>query len=317
MLLHLLDRSGVGILDSRVLCGGIVLLSNCQHGEEAQVRSLCWMLGTMGHVAPVNFKALVRGITFPQDDAAADELSEAVLSTAGARARVPEEDGEGLTAEQILRSDHRERLVGLFEGFTALVTERLRELSMESTQQRLSEVMRFVTQCFERLEVLSRDAATMEGAAANLSASDPQEVSQATATIADMRQTYPFSAAAADEKTSKALDKSGSKIAEDRGALREKEKEQAKGNARIGQADIFESVKLLEKEVSGAITKEAARLRDPSRWCHVEILRQQLAVVVSTTQALSAMLEPTLHELHAEVRVRGEVGVGVRAEQLA
>jgi hypothetical protein len=34
MLLNVLDRSGLGVLDSRVLCGGIVLLSNSHLGEE-------------------------------------------------------------------------------------------------------------------------------------------------------------------------------------------------------------------------------------------------------------------------------------------
>jgi len=52
-----------------------------------------------------------------------------------------------------------------------------------------------------------------------------------------------------------------SKITEDRTKLREKEKEASKvGGARLTQQDIFESVKLIEKEVVGGLSKEVCLL---------------------------------------------------------
>ena len=132
---------------------------------------------------------------------------------------------------------------------------------MESTRAKLGETLQYLDECFGKMQTLQQDAKETETAASRLD--DPTQVQAAEATLQRLRKVYPISATAADERASKVFEKHSGKIAEDRVKLREREKEAAKGiqGKRISQEDIFESLKLIQKQPSSSSVQSSLALR--------------------------------------------------------
>ena len=157
----------------------------------------------MGHVAPSSLQAFLRGISQPRDDRAADTFTSSLLAATGSS--LFESDAEGITGDQILGSEFRGRFHGYLESFIGHVHERLREVSLASTRQRLADVMRYIHGCFGRLETLTADALTNETAASRLH--DPTASIEAEGILSQMRATYPISAASSDERALEVMER--------------------------------------------------------------------------------------------------------------